>query len=107
MSQALNNKMTAVCQLCDYIGLVPNVYGSGERETILGLTNRGHHKLRETIIEASWVAIRLDPAMTMAFNEFTKTMKKNKAIIKIGRKMINRIRFVMKNQSEYVMAVVE
>ena len=101
------NRFKTFDQLCDYIGLVPNVYGSGERETNLGLTNRGHHKLRETIIEASWVAIRLDPAMTMAFNEFTKTMKKNKAIIKIGRKMINRIRFVMKNQSEYVMAVVE
>ena len=44
--------------------------------------------------------------MTMAFNEITKTMKKNKAIIKIARKMLNRIRFVMKSQTEYVMAVV-
>ena len=94
-------------RLCDYIGLVPRVHSSGERETVSGLTNRGHHKLRETLIEASWIAIRLDPAMTMAFNEMTKTMKKNKAIIKIARKMLNRIRFVIKNQSEYVMAVVE
>jgi transposase len=94
-------------QLCDYIGLVPKVHGSGERQTVLGLTHRGHHKLRETLIEASWVAIRLDPAMTMAFNEITKTMKKTKAIIKIARKMLNRIRFVMKSQTEYVIAVVE
>jgi transposase len=94
-------------QLCDYIGLVPNVNGSGDRETVLGLTHSGHHKLRETLIEASWVAIRLDPAMTMFFNECTKRMKKNKAIIKIARKMLNRIRFVMKNQTEYVTGVVE
>ena len=101
------NRFKTFDQLCDYIGLVPKVHGSGERQIVLGLIHRGHHKLRETLIEASWVAIRLDPAMTMAFNEITKTMKKNKAIIKIARKMLNRIRFVMKNQTEYVMAVVE
>ena len=73
----------------------------------MGLTHRGHHKLRETLIEASWVAVRLDPAMTMAFNGYTKRMLKTKAIIKIARKMLNRIRFVMKNQKEYVPHVVE
>ena len=100
------NRFKTFDHLCDYIGLVPKVHGSGERQTVLGLTHRGHHKLRETLIEASWVSVRLDPAMTMAFNEITKTMKKNKAIIKIARKMLNRIRFVMKNQAEYVKAVV-
>lgn len=101
------NRFKKFDQLCDYVGLVPKVHASGEHETVLGLTHRGHHELRETLIEASWVAIRLDPAMTMAFNEYTKTMKKNKAIIKIARKMLNRIRFVMKNQTAYVLAVVE
>ena len=101
------NRFKTFDRLCDYIGLVPRVHSSGERETVLGLTHRGHHKLRETLIEASWVSIRLDPAMTMFFNDLTKTMKKNKAIIKIARKMLNRIRFVMKHQTEYVMAVVK
>lgn len=94
-------------QLSDYVGLVPRIHESGDHKAVLGLTYRGHHQLRETLIEASWVAIRLDPAMTMAFNEYTKTMKKNKAIIKIARKMLNRIRFVMKSRTEYVMGVVE
>jgi transposase len=101
------NRFKKFDHLCDYVGLVPNVNGSGERETVLGLSHRCHHALRETLIEASWVAIRLDPAMTMAFNEYTKRMKKNKAIIKIARKMLNRIRFVMKNQTPYVTGVVE
>ena len=79
----------------------------GERRHVWGLPTVLITSFRETLIEASWVAIRLDPAMTMAFNEITKTMKKNKAIIKIARKMLNRIRFVMKNQTEYVTAVVE
>jgi len=93
--------------LCDYVGLVPNVQGSGEKESVFGLTHRGHHQLREKLIEASWRSIRLDPAMTLAFNNYCKRMKKNKAIIKIARKMLNRIRFVMKNQTSYVTAVVK
>jgi len=93
--------------LCDYIGLVPKIHSSGDKEAILGLTHRGHQKLRETLVEASWTAIRLDPAMTMAFNRYIKTMKKNRAIIKIARKLLNRIRFVMKNQTEYITGVVE
>jgi transposase len=101
------NRFKEFDQLCDYIGLVPKVNGSGDRETVLGLTHRGHHQLREKLIEASWVAVRLDPALTMAFNEYCKRMKKNRAIIKIAKKLLNRIRYVMKNQKEYVTAVVK
>jgi transposase len=94
-------------ELCAYIGLVPKVYGSGDKEAVLGLTNRAHHQLREKLIEASWVAIRLDPAMTLAFNEYCKRMKKNRAIIKIAKKLLNRVRYVLKNQQRYVTAVVK
>ena len=101
------NRFDGLSSLCDYIGLVPKIHGSGDKEIVLGLTYRGKQKLRESLIKASWIAIRLDPAMTMAFNRYIKTMKKNRAIIKIARKLLNRIRFVMKNQTKYVTAVVE
>ena len=101
------NRFKELDQLCDYLGLVPKIHGSGDKETVLGLTHRGHHQLREKLIEASWVAIRLDPAMTMAFNNYCKRMKKNRAIIKIAKKMLNRIRFVLKNHMGYVSAVVK
>jgi transposase len=93
--------------LCSYLGLIPKVYGSGNKEHILGMTHRAHHQLREKLIEASWTAIRLDPAMTMVFGRYRKRMEKNKAIIKVARKMLNRIRFVMKGECDYVSAVVE
>jgi len=93
--------------LCDYIGFVPQVHGSGDKQTVLGLTHRGHHQLREKIIEACWIAVRRDPALTMTFTDYCKRMKKNKAIIKIARKMLNRIRCVLINKTEYVMAVVK
>ena len=100
------NRFKNLDALCDFAGLVPDVQGSGNNNKVLGLTQRAHHQLREKLIEASWRAIRHDPAMTMAFNDYCKRMNKNKAIIKIARKLLNRVRFVMKNQSPYVMAVV-
>lgn len=93
--------------LCDYIGLVPRVHGSGEQQSVLGMTHRGHKPIREKLIEASWVAVRLDPAMTMAFNGYCKRMKKNNAIIKIAKKLLNRVRFVLKQQQPYVTAIVK
>jgi transposase len=100
------NRFKRVEQLCDFVGLVPRIHQSGERETTLGLTRRGHHKLRETLIEASWVAVRLDPAMTAFFGQATRRMIKNRAIIKVARKLLNRIRYVLRNRQEYVKAVV-
>ena len=101
------NRFKDLDSLCDFVGLVPNVRGSGEKDGVLGLTHRAHHQLREKLVEASWRAIRFDPAMTMSFNDYCKRMNKNKAIIKIARKLLNRIRFVMRNQTAYVTAVVK
>jgi transposase len=101
------NRFKTLDQLCDWLGLVPRVHGSGDKETVLGLTHRGHHQLREKFMEASWIAVRLDPAMTLAFTDYCKRMKKNRAIIKIAKKMLSRVRYVMKNQKDYVTSVVK
>ena len=101
------NRFKELDQLCDYVGLVPRIHCSDDKQHVMGLTHRGNHKLREGLIEASWIAIRKDPALTMAYSAYIKGMKKNKAIIKIARKMLNRIRYVMKNQKQYEQAVVQ
>jgi transposase len=43
----------------------------------------------------------------MAFNELCKHMIKTKAIVRIARKLLNRIRYVLRNQQEYVPAIVQ
>ena len=43
----------------------------------------------------------------MAFAQYCKRMRKTRAIVKIARKLLNRIRYVLKNQAEYVPAVIE
>jgi transposase len=101
------NRFERFDMLCSYVGLTPSIHSSGDRESVKGLTHRGNQQLRETLIEASWVVVRKDPAMTLAFTEYAKRMKKNKAIIKIARKLLNRIRYVMKNQEDYETGIVE
>lgn len=92
--------------LAKFVGLVPMCHSSGENEGVGDITIRKHAFLRTLIIEAGWQAVRQDPAMTMAFESYCKRMKPSKAIIKIARKLVNRIYFVMKWQTPYVTSVV-
>jgi len=45
--------------------------------------------------------------MLSAFNQLIKTMKKTDAIIRIAKKLLNRIRFVWKNNTPYVKGIVD
>ncbi|MCJ7749049.1 MAG: IS110 family transposase [Desulfobacterales bacterium] len=94
-------------ELSCYVGLIPDTQGSGEKEYVGGMTQRRHSQLRWLLIEASWVAVRKDPALLMAFQEYCKRMRKTKAIVKIAKKLLNRIRYVLKNQAEYVPCVIQ
>jgi len=88
-------------QLNSFVGLVPKVHGSGDKEYIGRLTSRGNHRLKNMIIECSWVIVRQDPAMLLKFEELSKKMEKNKAIIRIARKLLNRIRRILLKQEQY------
>jgi transposase len=94
-------------KLCSYIGLIPNTDSSGEKDRKTGMTDRRNTHLRGVLIESAWTAVRKDPALMMAFNELCKHMTKTKAIIRIARKLLNRILYVLKNQQEYVPAIVQ
>ncbi|MGZ5134044.1 MAG: IS110 family transposase, partial [Flavitalea sp.] len=73
---------------------------------IRGVTKRCNAFLREAIIESSWVTIRKDPAMLMKYNEYCRRMNSNKAIIRIAKHLLSRIRYVWNNQKEYQRGVV-
>lgn len=93
--------------LASYCGLVPDERSTGEEQNILGITRRRNPLLRSLLIECAWVAVRYDPALLMAFNKLSARMPKNKAIVRIARKLLNRIRFVLKNQKPYQACVVQ
>lgn len=90
-----------------FIGLVPMCHSSGESNGTGDITVRRHFMLRSLLVEAAWVAIRKDPAMTVAYTEYRKRMNPQKSIIKIARRLVNRICFVLKHEKEYVPCVVK
>jgi len=93
--------------LCNYVGLVPKMYGSGDKMQVGKMTKRGRKDLKIMLIEASWEAVRKDPALMLKFNELSKRMNKNKAIIRIARKLLSRMRFVLLNRQPYSLGVVQ
>lgn len=90
-----------------FIGLVPNRHSSGSKEKVGEMTFRGQGTLKRAIIECSWFAARLDPALNKSFHSYLNRMEANKAIIRIARKVLNRMFFVLKNKTEYVQSVVK
>ncbi len=85
-------------QLSSYVGLVPYEHSSGEHEYTGGLDHRGNKVLRTLLIENAWVAVRKDSELMMAYSEYVKRMKGQQAIVRIARKLLRRIRFVLVNE---------
>jgi transposase len=92
--------------LCSYSGIVPDTSSSGDNERVKEITHRSNHYLRPAIVESSWVIIRKDPAMMMLYKKYCSAMIPNKAIIKIARHLLSRIRYVWINQVEYEIGIV-
>ena len=94
-------------KLCSFVGLIPSTNSSGEKENTGELTHRGNNFLRCIIVECAWIAARRDLALNSSYHEYCKRMEPSKAIIRIARKLLNRIRFVLKNNQPYVCSVVK
>lgn len=94
-------------KLCSFIGLIPSTHSSGEKENIGEITHRGNGFLRGALVESAWIAARMDLALNKCYHEYCKRMEPNKAIIRIARKLLNRIRFVLVNNQPYVCSVVK
>jgi transposase len=92
-------------KLASFVGLIPAIVSSAEKASNLGIKNQHNRYLRNLLIESGWIAIRKDPALLLSYNNYIKRMCKQKAIIKIARKLLNRIRFVWKNEKEYKLSV--
>jgi transposase len=100
-------RFTRLDDLCNYVGLVPMMHGSGDKMHTGKMIKRGRKELKIMLIEASWDAVRMDPALMAKFNELSKRMNKNKAIIRIARKMLSRMRTVLLNGKKYELGITE
>jgi transposase len=99
------NRFPHIDHLSSFVGLIPRVKESGETVHTGGITFRCNSFLRTMLIEASWQAIRMDPALMHYYQKHVVNNKGHKVIIKVARKLLNRIRYVMKNRQPYVTGV--
>lgn len=89
-------------KLAGFCGLVPDVRSSADRHKTLGISKRANRRLRSALIESAWVNIRHDPEMRKVYNKAIAEKKPSqKAIIKVARKLLNRIRAVWIKQENY------
>ena len=94
-------------KLAGYIGLILTSHASGEKQGKGEMTFRGQARIKSMLIESSWFAVRIDPALSVCFSNLVQQMEPNKAIVRIARKVLNRIYFVLKYKKEYVCSVVK
>ena len=101
------SRFRTIRQLSSYVGLMPMTRSSGETERIGGITYRCNPYLRTMLIESSWQAIRKDPALLLYYKGHIKRGNGKRAIVKVARKLLNRIKYVLDNKQPYVEGVVE
>lgn len=92
-------------QLCNYIGLVPTLHGSGDTLYVGGLTPRKNTHVLTLLIESAWTAVGKDPALIHTYHKLCTRMKSQEAIIRIARKLVARMRFVLLNHAQYQLRV--
>lgn len=90
-----------VDQLNAFVGLIPNMSASGQKEYTGNITARGNNHLKNYLIEASWTAITKDPELMADFNRLCGRMTKNRAIIRIAKKLCARIKAVLTKEQPY------
>ena len=63
-------------KLCSYAGFIPSTYSSGDHEDPGRLTWRRNRFLRTILVEAAWVAVGKDPALTHAYVRLKKRISR-------------------------------
>lgn len=101
------NRFEKFDDLCSFFGLIPNCHSSGNTERVGHLTHRGNQYLKSILIECAWVAVRKDPALLQTYKELLPRMDSNKAIIRIARKLLSRIRHVLIKKEVYQNGVIK
>lgn len=99
------HRFSHINKLCSYAGLQPLTHNSGDTEKTGGMTYRCNPYLRTILVEASWQAVRMDPAMLLYYRKHASKGNGKRAIVKVARKLLNRVRFVLKNKTPYELGI--
>lgn len=93
-------------RLASYVGFIPSMQQSGEGLYTGGSTPRANRHVRNIIVEASWQAVRIDPAMQNYYRSHAGKNSKA-AIFKVGRKLLSKIHAVIRTEIPYSVGVIK
>lgn len=93
-------------ELAAIVGLVPGIYQSSDNRICLGLSPRANRYLRSLLVEAAWVAVRIDMVLQAYYRKHAHK-EPNKAIIKVAHKLLSRIRSVVNSGRPYQTGLVK
>lgn len=79
-------------QLFNYVGLTPTEHSSGEHQRQGHISRQGKAVVRKILVQASWKAIKTDPALQTIYDRISKRAGGKRAIVGIARRLIGRIR---------------
>jgi transposase len=84
--------------LASYMGLVPRVRQSGDRQNIGHITKRGSKLGRAVLVQCTWTAIKYSPRLKAYYAKLRSKKNAGKAIIATSRKLLAIIYFTLKHQ---------
>ncbi len=94
--------LSSVTKTSGFLGFGPRENSTGDRVWQGGITAVGDPNARKMIIQGSWVGIRKDLQLRIAYDKVysrnPEKIRKQKAIVAVGRKMICRIHAVLRDQ---------
>lgn len=99
------SRFNNIDQLCNYIGLVPSLHGSGDTQHVGNLSPRKSTHIMAVLIESAWSAVGKDPVLMHAYHKLCRRMKGQEAIIRIARRLVARMRYVLLNRTQYELRI--
>lgn len=101
------SRFDSFAKINSFVGLCPSQFSSGEKTRMGKMTVRSNKAIRSLIIEAAWVAVRVDPVLAKKFAELQKVKTKKRAIVTIARKLLSRIYSIWTNQKMYEKGIIK
>jgi transposase len=81
-----------------FTGLSPGQRQSGSSTQMTGITKEGSSHIRAVMVQAAWIAIRLDPALREFYEELKQKKTAQKAICAVARKLVVSAWYILKKQ---------
>src|SRR5690606_36689595 len=93
--------------LCSYVGLIRRMNSSADRMVMGKFTGRRRREIEVMLTEAAWVAVRTDPTILARLQALQTRWNRIKAIVRIAKNLLSRIRHVLNNQTAYERGVIK